>query len=222
MSKIIELKGITKSFKRNLALEGLDMTINKGEHVTIIGSNGAGKTTLFKIIAGLLKADEGDANINGKVSMQFQEFDSDMTLLVKDFIDISMDISDIKWNDDIQKIYLDLGIEQYEKTKMSKISVGERQRVNFFLAFIEDTDILLIDEFSSGLDLASRLKIKELILSDKKRTIISITHQPEEIKELSDRVLVLKAGKIVSDEKVSEIEKRHKGNFNEFMSKYIN
>lgn len=207
--------------KNNIIYDDLNLTFYEGENTAIIGANGAGKTILFKMISGLLKPTSGTVEVNGNVSMQYQDFKSDVTLSVKDFIDISMKMSDIKWTDDINEVYLSLGIEQYEKRRITKVSAGELQRVNFFLAFIKDSDILLMDEFSSGLDLASLTGIKDIINKVNDRTIIAITHQPEELKDLYERIIFIKNGNILIDEKASVISKKYKGDWTRFMQECL-
>ncbi len=223
-NNILEIKNLNKKYKNKTIHKDLNLTIEKGERVVIIGENGAGKTVLFKMITGLAKPTSGTIEVNGKVDIQFQEMRVDglnMTLesfLEINFLQLGITFEDALW-------YLNqFEIINLLKNNLKTLSGGQKQRVNAFLALITKPDLLILDEFTTGLDINSMTKIIDAIdetIKENGMTLFMSSHQPEEIRNLSDRIILLKGGQIANSWKTSEIEEKYDGNFTIFLKEIL-
>ncbi len=223
MNKEIEIINITTKFKNNIVHNELNLSISKGERIGIIGRNGSGKTVLLSVISKLKEVSSGEVIVNGNVGLQFQDFKVDLNLKVKDFIDIQLKYLDIYFDDRLKEILDAFEINGYLDLNMKHLSGGQKQRINLFLSVSSNPDILLLDEFVTGLDVVSLEKatnyVSNVLMKDK--TIIIVTHQPEELRNLTDRIVLLKDGKIANDWKTKDIEKKWDGNFSKFLKEVI-
>ncbi len=202
MSKVIKIKNLKKSFNNRGVINDLNLEVKKGEKVAIIGENGAGKSVLMKTIAGLLKPDSGEVVVSESVDIQLQDINTNLNMKVIDLIKVILSLSGKKINKDIEDIMDIFKINHLKEQTIDKISGGQKQRLNLFLSTINDSDILLLDEFITGLDYSSISDILEYLLKqveEKKKTLIIVSHQPEEIRTLSERIILMKEGKIVDE-----------------------
>ncbi len=223
----IKINSISKKFKDHLVLDELNFSLNKGESVSIIGRNGAGKTVLSKIILGLLKADNGVVKINTEngvfdIGVQFQDINLPSELKVTTMLKIYE--KEFKNKELINELSNVFEIEEFKNRRISKLSGGQKQRINLLLSLVKEPTVLILDEFITGLDVLSAEKIikyLEKLISKKKIQLIIITHQPEEIKRLTDRVVKLEDGKISKEYKTTDIDKKYKGDFKKFLMEEI-
>lgn len=232
---LIELKGISKSFGKNVILDSVDLTIYQGEALVIIGPSGTGKSTILRMIAGLLPSDEGEIYIKGKkregliedgedpigISMVFQQaalFDS---LTVEENVGFSLYQHSRLSSQKIREIVEDklemVGLGGTGDLYPSELSGGMRKRVSFARAVManpEDTtnnpDIILYDEPTAGLDPIASTVIEDLVrqlqcAEDVCGTYVMVSHQNSTIRRTADRVIFLYGGKIQWSGNVEEI-----------------
>ncbi|MFW6318565.1 MAG: energy-coupling factor transporter ATPase [Bacillota bacterium] len=226
---IIEIKNLTFGYQRkNPVLKNINLSIKKGEWITILGHNGSGKSTLSKLIIGLLKAQEGTITIDNlelneetihdvrkKIGIVFQNPDNQFVgVTVRDDIAFGLENLQVERNDMIERI------ETYaRKVDMAKflnkephaLSGGQKQRVAIAGILAMHTDIIIFDEATSMLDPKGRRMILDYMqtLNDEGVTIITITHDMKEAVH-SDRIVVLKNGEIIKTDKAQNVLKDQK------------
>ncbi len=232
MKKIIEVIKVNKFFEKNkeklFIHNDLDLSIYEGEILSIIGKNGAGKTLLVKEIVGLENIQSGEIKFYGDfdpkrdIGVQFQsEGNSSEQIKVKNLIEFYKRFYRDKVDlNELTHLKHLLDVEKNLESKFNLLSGGERQRVNLLLAIMHNPKILILDEFTTGLDISAIIDILKYIKEIVKRnntTLIIITHSAKEIKLLTDRVVTLSNGSITNDVRVDEIEKKYKGDFDQFL-----
>ena len=233
---LIELKGICKSFGRNIILDHIDLTIDRGEALAIIGPSGTGKSTILRIIAGLLPADVGEIYVQGKQRTGLIED-------AKDPIGIGMVFQQAALFDSLT-VEENVGFLLYQHSKLrrkrirelvehrlemvglsgigdrypAELSGGMRKRVSFARAIMSNPDnpkdnpqVLLYDEPTAGLDPIASTVIEDLVRQLQCAeggcgSYVMVTHQESTIRRTADRVVFLYKGKIQWQGKVSEID----------------
>ena len=230
---MLKLEGIGKTFfkgtvNEKVAAENLNLHVNKGDFITIIGGNGAGKSTLFNLISGSIIADEGRIILDGeditykpeykrakKIGRIFQDplKGTAPNMTVEENLSLSycrgrgknfsIGISK-KERELFREILgeLDLGLEDRMKTKMGLLSGGQRQAITLIMATIVTPKLLLLDEHTAALDPATSKKVIELtesIINRDKITALMITHNIKSALLQGNRTLMLRDGKIIMD-----------------------
>lgn len=216
----IEMKDIYKSFGKNNVLKGVDFTLNDGEIHALVGENGAGKSTLMNILSGVLSKDKGEILIDGKevdisdtnvakkygISFIHQELSDWPELTVMDNIFMNNEIKNGIFLDKakMRKKCIEL-LERFDldinpKTKVSELSVGQRQMMEIAKANLNKVKVLILDEPTSALTNNEIDKLFKLIkrLRDKNVSMIYISHRMEEIFSLTNKITVMRDGKSVS------------------------
>ena len=210
----LELKEIKKSFTEGEAvLDNISLEISKGEVITLLGSSGCGKTTTLRIIAGLEQPDAGSVWLDGRevtglepnqrdVNTVFQNYALFPHMNVAENIGYGLKLKKVPKSEIRKKVsrMLELvQLEGYEKRKPSELSGGQKQRVAIARALVNNPKILLLDEPLGALDLQLRRAMQiELKHLQKKLgiTFIYITHDQEEAINMSDRIAVMRDGRI--------------------------
>ena len=210
----LELKNIKKSFTEGEAvLDDISLVISQGEFITLLGSSGCGKTTTLRIIAGLEQPDEGSVWLDGRevtglepnqrdVNTVFQNYALFPHMNVAENIGYGLKLKKVPKAEIKKKVSRMLGLVQlegYEKRKPSELSGGQKQRVAIARALVNNPKVLLLDEPLGALDLQLRRAMQiELKHLQKKLgiTFIYITHDQEEAINMSDRIAVMKGGRI--------------------------
>ena len=210
----LELKNIKKSFTEGEAvLDDISLVISQGEFITLLGSSGCGKTTTLRIIAGLEQPDEGSVWLDGRevtglepnqrdVNTVFQNYALFPHMNVAENIGYGLKLKKVPKAEIKKKVsrMLELvQLEGYEKRKPSELSGGQKQRVAIARALVNNPKVLLLDEPLGALDLQLRRAMQiELKHLQKKLgiTFIYITHDQEEAINMSDRIAVMKGGRI--------------------------
>ena len=233
---LIELRGVSKSFGDKVILDRVNLKVQSGEALVIIGPSGTGKSTILRMIAGLLPIDRGSIYINGHkragliedqsdpigIGMVFQQdalFDS---LSVEQNVGFSLlqhsDLNSSKIRDLVNEKLEMVGLAGTNQSFPSQLSGGMRKRVSFARAIMSDPDnpksrpgIILYDEPTAGLDPIASTVIEDLVrdLQCTKRgcgTYIMVSHQDSTIRRTADRVIFLYGGKIQWQGKVEEID----------------
>lgn len=216
----VKTVNLTKKYKDVVAVDGVNLEINKGELFSLLGVNGAGKTTLIKVLCTLTNSNGGSAYVNGyDVSKQSelvkkvigvcpQETAIAPNLSVKENLEFFCGIygfSKEKCQAKTSEIVSLLKLGGVLNKKAGKLSGGWQRRLSIAIALIGEPKVLFLDEPTLGLDVIARSELWDIILNLKgKTTIILTTHYLEEAEELSDRIGVMKNGKLLKTGTVSE------------------
>ena len=189
----------------------LSFSVEKGELVTILGPSGSGKSTLLSLISGIESVDKGEIKIDGKditklpiskrgISMVFQDFSLFPGMNTKKNIEYGMKEKNSKKRDQkTEELLNTIGLPGYGKRKVTTLSGGEAQRVALARAITSDPDILLLDQPLSALDAPLRKKLRGSIraIHDAfSTTMLYVTHDREEAFAISDKILIMKDGKV--------------------------
>lgn len=210
---IIEVKNVSKFFDDKTALDNVNLSIRKGEFITILGPSGCGKTTLLRLIAGFQTASEGTILINGKeitqtpphkrpVNTVFQKYALFPHLNVYDNIAFGLKLKKMPKAEMTRKVMAALkmvGMTDYEYRDVNSLSGGQQQRVAIARAIVNEPEVLLLDEPLAALDLKMR-KDMQMELKEMHKTLgitfVYVTHDQEEALTLSDTIVVMSEGKI--------------------------
>ena len=219
MSAIVT-KGLTKRYGKHTALDHLDLTIQKGEMVALLGVNGAGKTTAIKLLSCLLSPDEGEAYVGGKsirsdanavkriIGVSPQETAVARKLTVRENLSLVAELHGAKnAKERVERILLDLGLTDVADRHAATLSGGWQRRVSIAMALVSEPDVLFLDEPTLGLDVIARHELWQYIRALKgKMTVILTTHYLEEAEALCDRVAILAKGKLLALGTADEIK----------------
>ncbi len=211
---MIEVRHLTKKFKNTTIVEDVNMQIEDGTIVGIIGRNGSGKTVLFKMIAGLLKPTEGVICVDKVKIGVDRDFPESMGIIIETptFISYKSGYDNLKslamirnqiGDAEIKHVLKLVGLEQHATKKVSKYSLGMRQRLGIAQAIMENPKLLILDEPMNGLDEEGVEEVRQLLLKLKKegKTIFLASHNKEDIVQLCDRVFQMSGGKLQEREK---------------------
>ena len=210
---IIEVKNVSKFFGEKTALDNINLSIRKGEFVTILGPSGCGKTTLLRLIAGFQTASEGELYIGGKeitqipphrrpVNTVFQKYALFPHLNVYDNIAFGLKLKKMPKAEMEKKVKAALkmvGMTDYEYRDVNSLSGGQQQRVAIARAVVSNPKIILADEPTGNLDSKNGLEVMELLteLNKEGTTIVMVTHSQRDA-GFASRVINLFDGQIVS------------------------
>ena len=220
----IELKNITKTFGSVVANKNVNLTVNKGEILSILGENGSGKTTLMNMISGIYSPDEGEIFIDGqraviasprdafryKIGMIHQHFKLVDVFDAADNIILGLKDEDgfdkNKYIEKIEAIDKQYGFEMDPKKKIYEMSVSEKQTVEIIKVLFRGADILILDEPTAVLTPQETEKLFDVlrVMKEDGKAIVIITHKLNEVMEISDRVAVLRKGEYIGTVNTSE------------------
>jgi len=209
----IELKNINKVFNPNSnrehhALKNINLIINKGDFITIIGGNGAGKSTLFNAISGVFSLDSGSISINDVEISSTKEFERAkyISRVFQNPLDNTAPRMTVAEN---MALALNRGERRTLKTEMGVLSGGQRQAIALLMATMKAPELILLDEHTAALDPKTQKKImllSEEKVKEKNLTALMITHNLQDALTYGNRMLLLHQGEIVRD--FSEEEKK--------------
>ena len=185
MKNVIQVRGLKKSYGRNIVLKGLDFQIEKGEIFALLGVNGAGKTTTLECIEGLRKYDGGIISVNGKMGIQLQSSSLPAHIKAMEAVNLFA-----KRNNTLldYATFNSLGIKEMEKSQYIQLSTGQKRRLHLALALVGNPDILFLDEPT--------------------KTIVLASHDMAEVESLCDRIAILNSGNIVFCGSASELTEK--------------
>lgn len=223
--EMIRTKNLKKSFKDKTVLENIDLSVEKGSIVGLLGPSGAGKTTIIKILTGQLEYDGGSVEVFGKEASSLSGEDKKRfgimmdrfglydRLTCGDNLKIFADIYGIN-HSKIKETLFEVGLEDAYKKSAANLSKGMRARLLLARVFMHSPEIIFLDEPTSGLDPQSMRAIHKIILKKKEEgcTIFLTTHNMEEANKLCDNIFLLNEGKIVEKGTPEDICRRY--NFN--------
>lgn len=230
---MLELKNVKKTFNRGTinekkALEGIDLQMNPGDFITVIGGNGAGKSTMLNMIAGVYPVDSGAIVIDGKNVTRQPDYKR-AAYLGRVFQDpmmgtaADMEIQEnlamayrrgkrrgLKWgiSKKEKEIYhetlkmLDLGLEERMTSKVGLLSGGQRQALTLLMATLQQPKVLLLDEHTAALDPKTGAKVLDLtreLVEKNQLTTLMITHNMKDAIRLGNRLIMMHEGRIIYD-----------------------
>ncbi|MCR0613428.1 ABC transporter ATP-binding protein [[Clostridium] innocuum] len=225
---MLTLNNLKKSYDQTSVLNGISLSIETGEIVSILGPSGSGKTTLLNCILGITDIDSGSVVFNGQdvtgVSMEERGFNivfQDYALFpnLNAYENIIYGLKNkpgISTQQEVNELIELLGLSQHLDKHIDQLSGGQKQRVALARTMVMKPKILLLDEPLSALDGVIKESIKEKIKTIAKEfhlTTIIVTHDPEEALTLSDRVLIMKDGSISQYAKPKDIIEHPQNSF---------
>jgi ABC-2 type transport system ATP-binding protein len=204
-------RGLVKRYGALVAVDHLDLRIERGECFGLLGPNGAGKTTTIEILEGLLPANAGEVEVLGmkwgvgrdvelreRLGIQLQETKLSDKFSVHETVTLFR--SFYERGPDPDEVIRHVGLEEKRKTWVVHLSGGQRQRLSLACALVNDPDVLFLDEPTTGLDPQSRRQVWDLIEGFRRRggTSLLTTHYMDEAERLCDRVAIVDRGKIIA------------------------
>ncbi|MEV4604484.1 ABC transporter ATP-binding protein [Amycolatopsis sp. NPDC049253] len=211
----VRLSGLKKHYGQVRAVDGVELTIAPGEVVALLGPNGAGKSTTVDMILGLSKPDAGEVTVFGKTPgdavragmigamLQGGALLEDLTVRETVRMVAKLHRTPMPLDQALQRA----GIEDIADRRANKLSGGQKQRVRFAVALVSDPDLLVLDEPTAAMDVGTRREFWKSMYSftDSGRTVLFATHYLEEAEEFADRVVLMRAGRVVADGSVAQV-----------------
>ena len=219
---VISCNKLSKKYEDVLALDKVNLEIEKGEFFGLLGPNGAGKTTLLKILTGQIKSSEGTAEILGmniednvidvkkKIAIVPEQESPPSFLTPREVLEMVVSIRQIE-NPDIEEWITFFELEAMEGRVCRNLSRGQKQKVMLAAAFISDTNLMFLDEPFINLDPIVQTKVRDWLVQyvDKGGTVFLNTHLLENAQRLCDRAAIIHNGKIQSMIKINELDSQN-------------
>lgn len=211
----IVVQNVSKKIGHDYVLSDISMELKKGTVYGFAGHNGSGKTMMMRIICGLVMATEGEVIIDSKQIGKDISFPKSVGALIEApaFLDQYNAFQNLKHiaeldrlidDEKIHETIKEVGLENAEKKKYRKYSLGMKQRLGIALAIMEDPEILILDEPTNALDKDGVETVKEIIEKRKKNAVtIVASHEESVLKEIADEIFVFSDGKMVEHEKIN-------------------
>lgn len=232
MKKLLECQNLCKSFGKKQILKDVSFEIDEGDILAFIGPNGSGKTTTIKLLLGLQKIDKGSVSINNydiekdfvkaieKVGAIVENPDTYMYLTGWQNLKIIANLYKGVTDEEIKKIVKLVDLEKRINDKVSKYSLGMRQRLGIARALINKPNVLILDEPTNGLDPEGIKDLRNLLkkLAKEGMGILISSHNLAELESFCNKVLIIDNGKIIETSKVNEF----KSNGNKYIFKVSN
>src|SRR6476660_2381390 len=220
----IEVKNLTKIYGSQRAVDGISMSVGKGEIVGFLGPNGAGKSTTMKIISGYLAPDSGEAYVSGiavatdpmntkrRIGYLPEQNPLYTEMYVREYLDFMADVHRVpNKKSRIEEVIATVGLQSESRKRIVQLSKGYKQRVGLAAALIHDPEVLILDEPTSGLDPNQIVEIRELIKKQgKNKTVLFSTHILQEVEAICDRVIIINKGEIVADDRLENLQRGKK------------
>ncbi|ONI75610.1 ABC transporter ATP-binding protein [Kribbella sp. ALI-6-A] len=205
----VTLTGVTRRYGEVQAVAGVDLTIRSGEVVALLGPNGAGKSTTLEILLGLVQPDQGSVQLYGRspveaiaagqVGVMLQSGGIIEDAKVRELLDLVAGLhkDPLPVADALQRA----GIADLADRKLKALSGGQKQRVRFAMAIVAQPDLIVLDEPTTGMDVESRRDFWASMHAEtaRGRTVLFATHYLEEADAYADRIVLMRAGRIVAD-----------------------
>ncbi len=220
---MIEFKNLHKRFGKLTVLDGLDLAIDKGGIFAILGPNGSGKTTLIKCLLGMVIPNKGEILFNDKSVLRKWNYRNNLNYLpqianfppnltVSELIKMVKNLRP-KASNESEMIQL-FGLQPFLNKKLGNLSGGTKQKVNIVLTFMFDSDLIILDEPTTGLDPIALIYLKDLIQKEKSKgkTIIITTHIMSVVDELADEIVFLLDGKIYFKGSIEALKEQTQNN----------
>ena len=237
---VFEVKDISKSYDGRPILKKLSLKVFPGECVGILGPNGCGKTTTLRMIAGMLTPSKGTAFIDsvdvrkdkqtvkskiGYMTNNTSLYDRlNVIETVKFFAELNQISADI-YMPRAEKLFDQLDMRKYLNKRISDLSTGMKQKTSIVRTLIHDPDLIVLDEPTTGVDVTGQSVIVDLIKSikDSGKTLIFSTHQLNEVRDIADHIIVMKAGEKIFDGNNNQFQELDRNkNFTEIFMELVN
>lgn len=218
---MLEVKQLKRAYGDFIAVDGVDFTIAKGEIVGLLGHNGAGKTTIMKMLSGYLEPSAGTVFFDGlaladnlkllqqKIGYLPENLPVYPDMSVADYLDYAAELKGLGGTEkkaEVKRVILATDIAEKLLAPIATLSRGYKQRVGVAQALLGKPRLLILDEPTNGLDPTQTLQMRELIRTiAKEATVILSTHIMQEVDAICDRVLMMRAGRLVIDAKLAEL-----------------
>ncbi|CAM5481262.1 putative ABC transporter ATP-binding protein YvfR [Streptomyces afghaniensis 772] len=215
-ASVVAFDQVSKAYDAVRAVDALTLALRPGQTVALLGPNGAGKSTTLDLLLGLKKPDSGtvrlfgtsprDAIVAGRVGAMLQSGGLMDEVTVAELVRLACDLHPKPYRP--SEVLSRAGIEQIADRKVNKLSGGQAQRVRFALATAGDSDLIVLDEPTTGMDVTTRQAFWATMReqADQGRTVLFATHYLEEADAVADRVLVLHRGRLLADGTAAEIK----------------
>ncbi|MGO4913194.1 gliding motility-associated ABC transporter ATP-binding subunit GldA [Leeuwenhoekiella sp. W20_SRS_FM14] len=214
----IVVNAISKNYGMQKALDVISFSIQKGEITGFLGPNGAGKSTMMKILTTYLKPTSGEALVND-YSTKTQQLEVQKSIgylaennplypemYIREYLKFQADLNNAP-KERIEEVITLTGLTPEITKKIKQLSKGYRQRVGLAAALINDPEVLILDEPTTGLDPNQLKEIRSLIRTiGKTKTVLLSTHIMQEVEAICDRVIIINKGKIVADKKLDNLQ----------------
>ncbi len=218
---MIQIQNLHKKFGKLTVLDGLDLTIEKGGIFAVLGPNGSGKTTLIKCLLGMVVPNKGKIEFQGKSTLKKWDYRNNLNYLpqIANFpsnlsvIELINMVKNLRPKQANEKELIDLfGLNPFLQKKLGNLSGGTKQKVNLVLTFMFDSDLIILDEPTTGLDPIALIYLKDLIKKErnKGKTILITTHIMSVVEELADEIVFLLDGKIYFKGSITKLQKQTK------------
>lgn len=219
---LIQAKGLYKHFKKVNAVNGVNFSLDKGEYIALLGPNGAGKTTLVEMIEGIRTPDKGEIFVKGRsinedksalytiLGISFQETRFLEKVTVEETIRLFASFYR-QPEEKIKKVISITGLDEKKSAYTKNLSGGQRQRLALAISLLNDPEILILDEPTTGLDPTARREIWDILLGlkEKKETsLILTTHYMEEATQLCDKIVMMDKGSFLAEGTLDELLKK--------------
>ena len=226
---VIEVDGLVKRYKRQVAVDGVSFAVEQGEIFGILGPNGAGKTSAVECVEGLRRADAGRVRVLGldpradgpelrqRIGVQLQE--AHLPDQIKVWEALELYASFYRDPRDWRELLGEWGLAEKRDAKFAKLSGGQKQRLFIALALVGNPRVAFLDELTAGLDPQARRATWELIKEIRAAgvTVVLVSHFMDEVEELCDRVAIFDRGKIVAADTpaglINQVEAEHRMRF---------
>ena len=216
---MIEFKNLHKRFGKLTVLDGLDLAIKKGGIFAILGPNGSGKTTLIKCLLGMVIPNKGDISFNNENVLRKWDYRNNLNYLpqIANFppnltvIELLRMIKNLRPKESKEQELIELfGLKEFLNKKLGNLSGGTKQKVNIVLTFMFDSELIILDEPTTGLDPIALIHLKELIRKEKEKgkTVLITTHIMSVVEELADEIVFLLDGKIYFKGSIDALKKQ--------------
>jgi ABC-2 type transport system ATP-binding protein len=215
-ASVVAFDQVSKAYDAVRAVDGLTLDLSPGQTVALLGPNGAGKSTTLDLLLGLKKPDSGtvslfgsgprEAIVAGRVGAMLQSGGLMDEVTVAELVRLACDLHPKPYRP--SEVLSRAGIAQIADRKVNKLSGGQAQRVRFALATAGDSDLIVLDEPTTGMDVTTRQAFWATMRkqADEGRTVLFATHYLEEADAVADRVLVLHRGRLLADGTAAEIK----------------
>ncbi|HTM92198.1 MAG TPA: gliding motility-associated ABC transporter ATP-binding subunit GldA [Flavisolibacter sp.] len=218
----ITVKNLTKIYGEQIAVNDISFSIQQGEIVGFLGPNGAGKSTTMKMITGYLEPSIGDIDVSG-VDVKKTPLDAKRKIgylpesnalyydmYVREYLGFIADVHKIANKQEaINNVIEQVGLTSESKKRIGQLSKGYKQRVGLAAALLHDPEVLILDEPTSGLDPNQIIEIRNVIREQgKNKLVLFSSHILQEVEAICDRVIIINKGKIVADDKLSNLQRQ--------------
>ena len=223
----IEVKGVTKIYGEQRAVDNLSFSVAQGEIVGFLGPNGAGKSTTMKMITGYLQPDSGHILVSGinvlkdpleakkRIGYLPESNALYYDMFVREYLYFMADVHNIPApKDKVEEVIKTVGLTRESNKKIGQLSKGYKQRVGLAAAILHNPEVLILDEPTSGLDPNQIVEIRQVIKeAGRNKIVLFSSHILQEVEAICDRVIIINLGVLVADDSLQNLQKRSTAQF---------